>query len=52
MFVSNVFDALNKHMVVYLTSLEVLTRVPTVSIGTQVTQPIRNHVTTGFTDGN
>ena len=49
MFVSNVLDALNKHMVVYLTSLEVLTRVPTVSIGTQ---PIRNHVTTGFTDGN
>lgn len=49
MIVSNVFDALNKHMVVYLTPPEVLTRAPTVSIGTQ---PVRNHVTTGFTHGN
>ena len=49
MIVWNIFDALNKHMVVYHTPLVVLTRVPIVSTRTQ---PVRNHVTTAFTDAN
>ena len=43
MIVLNVFDGLNKHMVVYHTPL---TRVST------RTQPVRSHVTMTFTDPN
>ena len=49
MIVLNIFDALNKHMVVYHTPLVVLTRVPIVSTRTQ---PVRSHVTMAFTDAN